>query len=299
MWNQLKTILLFGVLTALLVGIGGAVRPDLVGIFVALAAVMNLGAYFFSDKLVLAMYRARPIDEAAAPELHATVRQLARAADIPMPRLYVVPGAQPNAFATGRNPRHGAVAVTEGIVELLDHRELRGVLAHEIAHIKNRDVLIATVAAIVASAITTVANVLSFGTMFGHHADQDDDSGGGLLGGLLMLVVAPLAATLIQLAISRSRELAADETGARVSGDPDALASALAKLHGAARTIPPDHVEPATANLFIVHPFGALDHVTSWLSTHPPVEERIRRLRSMRTNRRSIGNYGAGWLTAR
>lgn len=281
MWNQLKTVLLFGVLAALLVGIGGALAPSYLGVFVVLALVMNVGAYFFSDKLVLRMYGARPLDRREAPELHAIVDGLATAAAIPTPRLYVVPGEQPNAFATGRNPAHGVVAVTEGIVRVLDQRELRGVLAHELAHIKNRDVLISTVAAIFASVITSIANVLSFGAMFGHHGDEDEGPGGGVLGGLLMLIVAPLAATLVQLAISRSREFAADESGAQLAGDPEGLARALEKLHHAARVLPPAHVEPATANLFIVHPFGALDTMTRWLSTHPSLEERVRRLRTM------------------
>jgi heat shock protein HtpX len=278
MWNQLKTILLFGVLSALLIGIGGALAPNQLGVFIALAAVMNLVGYFWSDKIVLRMYRAQEIPPGQAPELHGMVEELARRAEIPVPRLYLVPGAQPNAFATGRNPQHGAVAVTDGLLSVLDAREVRGVLAHEMAHIKNRDVLISTAAAIIASAITTAANVLSFGAMFG---GRDDDNRGGALGGLLMLIVAPIAATLIQLAISRSREYAADETGARLAGDPDGLISALAKLDATSKVVPPEHAEPATANLFIVNPFGALDTLSRWFSTHPPMAERIERLHRM------------------
>ncbi len=282
MWNQLKTILLFGVLSALLVGIGGALAPDALGLFIAIAAVMNLVGYFWSDKIVLRMYRARELSPAEAPDLHAIVRELAGRAAIPTPRLYLVPGQQPNAFATGRNPAHGAVAVTEGLRSMLDRREIRGVLAHEIGHIRNRDVLISTAAAIIASAITTIANVLSFGAMFGGRS-QDDEHPGGALGGLLMLIIAPLAATLVQLAISRSREYAADETGARLAGDPDGLIDALVKLDSAAKVLPPAHAEPATANLFIVNPFGALDTLSRWFSTHPPMAERIERLRALRT----------------
>ncbi len=279
MWNQLKTILLFGVLSALLIGIGGALAPNQLGVFIALAAVMNLVGYFWSDKIVLRMYRAQEIPAGQAPELHGIVQELAGRAGIPVPRLYLVPGAQPNAFATGRNPQHGAIAVTDGLLSVLDAREVRGVLAHEMAHIKNRDVLISTAAAIIASAITTTANVLSFGAMFGGRDDRE--SPGGALGGLLMLIVAPIAATLIQLAISRSREYAADETGARLAGDPDGLISALAKLDATSKAVPPEHAEPATANLFIVNPFGALDTLSRWFSTHPPMAERIERLHRM------------------
>ena len=284
--NQLKTILLFGVLSALFIGIGGAVAPDMLGVFVVLALVMNLGAYFFSDKIVLAMYRAREVPVAEAPGLHAMIEELAANARIPKPRVFVIPGAQPNAFATGRNPKRGIVAVTEGIVELLDDRELRGVLAHEIAHIKNRDILVSTIAAILASAVTTVANVLSFGAMFGHH--DEEDHGGSLLGSLAMIIIAPIAATLIQLAISRARELHADATGADLSGDPDALASALLKLERGAQTIAPAHAEPATANLFIVNPFGALESIAGWFSTHPSTAERVARLRQMRGPRAAL-----------
>jgi heat shock protein HtpX len=285
MWNQLKTILLFGVLSALLLAIGGAVAPQYLGVFVAIAIAMNLGAYFFSHKLVLAMYRAQEVSPLEAPELHAIVRDLAARADLPMPRLFLIPSPQPNAFATGRNPKHGVVAVTEGLLHLLDRRETRGVLAHELAHIKNRDILISTVAAILASAITTVANVLSFGAMFGH----DDEDGGSPIGGLLMLIFAPLAAMLIQLAISRSREFHADETGARIAGDPDGLASALIRLEQGAHAMP-IAASPGTASMFIVNPFGALERVSRWFSTHPSIEERIARLRELDAGPR----YGFG-----
>jgi heat shock protein HtpX len=286
MWNQLKTILLFGVLSALLVAIGSAVAPGSLGVFVLLALAMNLGAYFFSDKLVLSMYDARELYEHEAPDLYAMVRELATRAEIPMPRLFLVPGDQPNAFATGRNPRHGVVAVTVGLLHALDRREIRGVLAHELAHIKNRDVLLSTVAAILATAIASLANALSFGALFGH-AGEDDDSGslfGGVATILVGMIVVPFAATLIQLAISRSRELAADETGAAISGDPEGLARALERLDDIAQ-LAPAAVSPGTASLFIVNPFGALDTVSRWFSTHPPIEERIARLRSLAPRR--------------
>jgi heat shock protein HtpX len=280
MWNQLKTILLFGVLSALFIGIGGAFAPQHLAIFVALALAMNLFAYFFSDRIVLSMYRAQELTPHDAPELHAMVRELAATAQIPMPRVFIIPDRQPNAFATGRNPRHGVVAVTEGILEALDRRALRGVLAHEISHIKNRDILISTVAAIIASAITTVANVLSFGALFGGSSDEDRSP----IGGLVMLIFAPIVALLVQLAISRSRELHADETGARLSGDPEGLARALITLDGAAHVVPPAHASPAAASLFIVNPFGALDRASRWFSTHPSLEERVERLRALRSS---------------
>jgi heat shock protein HtpX len=281
--NQLKTILLFGVLSALFIGIGSAFAPQHLAVFVVIAAVINLAAYFFSDRIVLSMYRAQEVSELEAPALHAMVRELAATAEIPMPRVYIVPERQPNAFATGRNPQHGVVAVTEGLLDLLEPRELRGVLAHEISHIKNRDVLVSTVAAILASAISTVANVLSFGTMFGAHSDEDGPSP---LAALAMIIVAPFAALLVQLAISRSREFHADETGARLSGDPEALARALLKLHGASQLIAPDQARPGTASLFIVNPFEGLERVSRWFSTHPPVDERIERLRALPVLRR-------------
>ncbi len=286
--NQLKTILLFGVLSALFIGLGGAFAPQHLAVFVAIAAAINLGAYLFSDRIVLAMYRAQEVSEHEVPGLHAMVRELADAAGIPAPRIYLVPDRQPNAFATGRNPEHGVVAVTEGLLELLDGRELRGVLAHELSHIKHRDVLIATVAAILASAISTVANVLSFGAMFGAHADDDARSP---LATLAMIIVAPLAALLVQLAISRSREFHADETGARISGDPEGLARALLSLHGAARVIPTDHPQPGTASLWIVNPFAGLARMTRWFSTHPSIEERVERLRGLPAPRRHAYGY--------
>ena len=279
MKNQLKTIILLGSLSALVVGLGALVAPGHLYLFGALALAMNLGAYFFSDRIVLRMHHAREVGPQEAPELHAMVGELSAKAGIPRPRLYVIPEDQPNAFATGRNPAHGVVAVTEGIVRILSPRELRGVLAHELAHIKNRDILVSTIAAAAAALVTYVAQAISFGSLFGA-SREDDSEGGGPGGGLLVALVAPLAATVIQMGISRSREYLADETGARLSGDPEALASALLKLERAA-TVVPAAASPATASLFIVNPFGAMATVSRWFSTHPATQERVQRLLAM------------------
>ncbi|HXX31706.1 MAG TPA: zinc metalloprotease HtpX [Myxococcaceae bacterium] len=275
MTNQIKTIVLLGALSALLIAIGGALGPDFLTGAVVMAAVMNLGAYFFSDRIVLALQRAEEVAPEQAPELHAIVGELSRRAGIPEPRVYVIPQAQPNAFATGRNPDHAVVAVTEGIVRLLDARELRGVLAHELAHVRNRDILISSIAATVAAAVSYVAHVAGF-----LGVSSRDDDGPHPLQSLLLVLVAPIAATLIQLGVSRSREFEADRSGAALSGDPEALARALEKLEAGARAIPAQ-VEPATASLFIVNPFGGVRTVLRWFSTHPSTEERVRRLRAM------------------
>jgi heat shock protein HtpX len=274
--NQLKTILLLGSLSALLVGVGSLVAPNMLGLFAVLAIVMNVGAYFFSDRLVLRMHRAAEVSPAEAPSLHAMVSELAVAAGIPKPRVFLIPEEQPNAFATGRNPSHGVVAVTDGIVRLLDERELRGVLAHEIAHIKNRDILLATVAATMAGILSYLGQALTFGAFFGGGRD-DEESGHG---GLLAAIVAPLAAMLVQMAISRSREYLADETGARLSRDPAALARALVKLERGVALVPAQ-ASPATASLFIVNPFGAVEQLSRLFSTHPSTDERVRRLLAM------------------
>jgi len=284
MKNQLKTIVLMGTLTALVVGFGALVAPGCLYLFGALALAMNLGAYFYSDRIVLRMHHAREVTPAEAPDLHAMVEELSARAEIPKPRVYVMPEAQPNAFATGRNPKHGVVAVTEGLVQLLDRRELRGVIAHELAHIKNRDILVSSVAAAAATMITYVAQAISLGSLLGGGGQSDDDEGGNGSGGLLLALVAPLAATLIQLGISRSREYLADETGARLSGDPEALARALVKLEQAA-TVIPAQAAPATASLFIVNPFGAVERLARWFSTHPSTDERVQRLRSLSARR--------------
>ena len=277
MRNQIRTILLLGVLSALLVAVGGLMGQGSLWLAVGLAAAVNLGAYFFSHKLVLRMHRAEEISPEKAPRLHGMVEELAYSAGIPKPRLYLIPEAQPNAFATGRNPKHGVVAVTSGMVQLLSERETRGVLAHEIAHIKNRDILVATVASGLAVAVGYVANVLSFGLFFGR---SDDEDGGSPLGGLLAVLVAPLAATLVQLGVTRSREYLADETGARIAGDPEGLASALEKLERTTALVPM-HATPATASLFIVNPLTGTKGLSHMFSTHPPIRERVRRLRRM------------------
>ena len=276
--NQLKTVLLLGILSAILVGVGGALGPNALGISIVLAVVMNVGAYFLSDRIVLAMHRAQELAPDEAPELHGMVAELAARAGIPTPRLYLINEAQPNAFATGRNPEHAVVAVTAGILEVLDRRELRGVLAHELAHVENRDILVSSIAATVAAAITSVAHAVGF---FGLGSDDDGPSPAQ---SLLLAIVAPLAATLIQLGISRSREYGADATGAEISGDPRALARALEKLDQAAHAIPAP-VQPATASLFIVNPFSATEGVLNLFSTHPSMRERIRRLRANQVSR--------------
>jgi heat shock protein HtpX len=277
MKNTLKTIALLGALSALVLGLGAALAPQYLSLFAVLALAMNLGAYFFSDRIVLAMHRAQELSPAEAPRLHEIVRELAQAAQVPTPRLYLIPEAQPNAFATGRDPAHAVVAVTQGILDLLDLRELRAVLAHEMAHVKNRDILISSVAAALVSLVTWGAHALGW---FGLGAHDDEDRGGSLL----MAILAPLAATLIQLAISRSREYAADETGARLCGDPEALASALARLHEGVHIVPGES-SPATASLFIVSPLAGAGSLLQLFSTHPPVENRIARLMQMGSRR--------------
>ncbi len=278
MKNQIKTILLLGVLSAILIGFGSLLGRQWVLGFTILAMALNLGAYFFSDKLVLRLHRAQPISELDAPRLHATIRELSTRAEIPMPRVFLIPSPQPNAFATGRNPKHGVVAVTQGILQLLNERELRGVLAHELGHIRNRDILVSTIAAAVAGAIAYIANMLQFTAIFGGSSDDDAPNPIAALG---LAIIAPIAATLVQLGISRSREFLADETGARISGDPEALASALEKLERAAHVVPPLVAQPATASLFIVNPFSGSRGIVNLFSTHPPMAERVRRLRAM------------------
>ena len=281
MTNVLRTTVLLAALTALFLVIGGALGGNQ-GLFIAFvfALLMNFASYWFSDKIVLSMYGAREVGLNEAPDLYRLVQRLAQRAGIPMPRVYIVPSDAPNAFATGRNPQHGALAVTEGILRMLDTDELAGVLAHELGHIRNRDTLIMTVAATLAGAITMLAHMAQWGAIFGFGRRDDEDSGGGgMLGLLAMAILAPIAATLIQLAISRAREYFADSTGAAIAGAPSGLARALEKLHYASQRLPMD-ANPATAHLFIVNPLsgGALLNL---FSTHPPIEERIRRLRRM------------------
>jgi heat shock protein HtpX len=243
------------------------------------AAAMNLGSYWFSDRIVLAAYGAKELDEGSAPDLFRVVRELAAGAQMPMPRVYLIPSESPNAFATGRSPSHAAVAVTEGIMRVLTLDELRGVLAHELSHVRNRDTLISAVAATLAGVVMTVARMAYWAELFGGFRRDDRDERGGALGALVMVVVAPLAAMLIQMAISRAREYQADATGARISHSPEALASALMKIASVSERVPLA-AGPATAHLWIVNPLRG-----SWLanlfSTHPPIEERIRRLRAL------------------
>lgn len=277
--NQVKTIFLLGALSVLLTALGGALGQNYLYTFVIVAVVMNFVSYFYSDKIVLAMNHAREISMAEAPKLHSIVEELAARADIPKPRVFIIPQPQPNAFATGRDPEHGAVAVTEGILRLLPERELRGVLAHELSHIKNRDILISSVAATLASAITFIAHAVRWGALFGGYGSREDRGGTSPLGLLAMAIVAPFAALLIQLGISRSREFAADASGAQISGDPESLARALEHLHEGVQAIPAS-VAPATASMYIVNPFTG-SSLMSLFSTHPPVEERVAKLRGL------------------
>ncbi len=279
--NSVKTMMLLAAMTALLLWFGQALGGTS-GLQFALvfAAVMNFGAYWFSDKIVLRMYRAQPVNENEAPELYAMVRRLATQMGMPMPSVYIIPEQTPNAFATGRNPEHAAVAATAGILEMLDANELEGVLAHEMGHVKNRDTLISTVAATIAGALSHLANMAMWGQMFGGGRSRDDDRDANPLIGLVGMILAPLAASLIQMAISRSRELMADETGATLTGKPLALASALRKIEQWKQRLPLTHGTPATAHLFIINPFSARG-LASLFSTHPPTEERIKRLEQM------------------
>jgi heat shock protein HtpX len=270
----LRTTILLATLSGLLVVLGFALGgANTALLFLGISLVFNLAMFWFSDKIALASARAKPISEQEAPGLYQMVRELTTRADLPMPRLYMIPSDQPNAFATGRSPKHSAVAVTQGITRLLSEDELRGVISHELAHISNRDILTQSVAAAIGGAITYIAYMLLW---FG----GDDESPLGLIGSLALVLLAPLAATLIQLAISRQREYSADATGAQISGSPESLASALLRLEEGAKAIPMQ-VNQATEPLYIVKPFRG-GGIASLFSTHPPIEERVRRLRQMR-----------------
>ncbi|HSW64412.1 MAG TPA: zinc metalloprotease HtpX [Dissulfurispiraceae bacterium] len=281
--NTMKTLMLMGLLSVMLV-IAGGMLGGKSGMTIALimAFGINFFSYWFSDKIVLRMYKAQPITEAEAPELYGMVRRLAQRAQLPMPKVAIINEDQPNAFATGRNPEHGTVAVTTGLMRILSREELEGVLAHELAHIKNRDILVGTIAAAIAGAISYLAHMAQFAMIFGG-GRQDDDEGGSPIGMIVMMIVGPIAAMLVQMAISRSREYGADATGAEICGNPIYLANALHKLQMASQQV---HMQanPATAHMFIVNPLsgGAL---MKMFSTHPPMEERISRLKAMRMGR--------------
>jgi heat shock protein HtpX len=283
MWNTMKTTLLLATLTGLLVLAGNALGGT-TGMIIGftLALVMNGGAYWFSDKLALRMSGAREVSPAEAPQLHAMVSELAARAELPKPRVYIIDSPVPNAFATGRNPQNGAVAATTGIMQVLNQRELAGVMAHELAHIKNRDTLISAVAATIAGAITMIAEFAQWSLIFSGlsgNSDEEEGGWGGFIGSLLMIILAPIAAMLIQMAISRSREYKADEVGARIAGDPLGLASALQRIEAFARGGMQLQANPATAHQYIINPLaGGLGGL---FSTHPATEERIARLRRM------------------
>ncbi len=271
----LRTTLLMATLAGLLVGIGAVIGgPDMAALFLGIALVINLGSWFFSDKIAIKMSGAKPVTEEQAPGLYQMVRELCTRADLPMPSLYVIPQEQPNAFATGRNPKNSAVAVTAGIMKRLSEDELRGVIAHELAHIRNRDVLLQSVAAAIGASITYLGYMLLW---FG----GDEDSGPlGLIAALALVILAPIAASLIQLGVSRQREYSADATGADICGNPESLASALLRLEESAKEIPMQ-VNSAAEPLYIVKPFAGKG-LAGLFSTHPPIEERVRRLRQMR-----------------
>jgi len=281
MKNRIKTYFLLGILTIILVIIGSFFGRSGMIVALILALSMNWISYFFGDKIVLAMYRAREVSYNDAPQLHQLVEQLCRKISLPKPKIYIIPNSTPNAFATGRNPNCASVAVTEGILNLLSENELSGVLSHELAHIKDRDILVATVAATIAGAITFLARMLQWSAMFSSRRDERD--GGnliGIVGILLLAILAPIAAMFIQLAISRSREYLADGEGAKICGNPLYLANALRKLAEGVKRVPMNTANPSTSHLFIVNPFSGKSIITLF-STHPPIEDRIRRLESM------------------
>jgi heat shock protein HtpX len=280
--NATKTIVLMVGLTVLLVFLGGAFggRQGMIYAFI-FAAAMNMFSYWFSDKIVLRMYNAQEVTEAEAPVLWNVTQSLALKMNMPMPKVYVIPSEAPNAFATGRNPKHAAVAATQGILRLLTRDELEAVMAHELGHVRNRDILIGSIAATIAGAISMLAHMAQWGMMFGGYGGRRDrdEGAGGAIASIAMIILAPIAALLIQMAISRSREYEADASGARICGNPLLLASALRKLHSGAQRVPLD-ANPATAHMFIVNPLRG-GGMMNLFSTHPPMEERIARLESM------------------
>jgi heat shock protein HtpX len=278
MWNNFKTAILLAGMTGLFLAIGQLWAGQRGLMFaLVLAAVMNLGSYFFSAKIALAMSGAQPISRDEAPRLYAIVERLAAKANLPAPKIYLIPQDAPNAFATGRNPSHAAVAVTRGLLDICNDEEVEGVLAHELGHVQNRDILISAVVATLAGAITMIARMAWFAEMFGFGGGRSDDRRGGALSGLAMLILAPVAAILIQLAISRSREYQADATGAQITGNPYGLARALEKIEQYSKRIPMN-VSPSMSHMYICQPFSAGQMFSSWFSTHPPTRKRIERL---------------------
>ncbi len=282
--NTVKTIGLMVFMTLLLVFVGAAIggRSGMIFAF-AMATIMNFGTYWFSDKIVLKMYGAQPVSESEAPELYSIVRILVQKAGLPMPKVYIIPGDTPNAFATGRNPEHAVVAVTQGIMRLLSREELSGVIGHELAHIKHRDMLTGTMVTTIAGAISMLAQMAQWALFFGG-SRRDDDEGGSPIAALVMMIVAPIAAMLVQMAISRTREYEADAGGAKIAGSPLGLANALLKLERGNQVIPMEDPKPATAHMFIVNPLhgGGLMNL---FSTHPPIAERVKRLQEMARGR--------------
>lgn len=278
--NRIKTTFLLTCLTLLLVAMGSAIGGQS-GMVIAflIAGGMNFFSYWYSDKIILKMYKAREVSETDNPAFHSMVRRLAQQANMPMPKVYIIPSEGPNAFATGRNPQNAAVAATEGIMRILSTDELEGVMAHELAHVQNRDTLISTIAATFAGAIAMLGNMLQWAAIFGG-GNSEDEEGGGMLGGLALAFIAPIAAMLIQMAVSRSREYLADAAGARICGNPLALASALRKLQMGAKEVPMQEATPTTSHLFIVNPLAGAS-MLKLFSTHPPMEERIARLEKM------------------
>jgi heat shock protein HtpX len=279
MGNFMKTFFLLGVLSVLVITVGG-IFAGKQGIYVAFffSLLMNGGMYFFSEKMALSMSRAKPLPKSSNRELYATIEELSQKIDIPMPKVYITPDEQANAFATGRGPGHASIAVTQGIMKTLSHDELRAVLAHELAHVKNRDVLVASIAAVLASTISFLANMALFSGFTG--SDDEDNAGSGFLG-IIVAILVPIAASIVQMAVSRQREFGADETGAKTIGTGKPLAAALVAIHDSARRAPMHH-NPATASLYVGDPFGGLGgKMMQLFSTHPPVEERIKRLQKI------------------
>ena len=283
--NHIKTTFLLTCLTLLLVGMGSAIGGQS-GMIIAflIAGAMNFFSYWYSDKIVLKMYKAREVSDTENPSLHGMVRRLASQANMPMPKVYIIPSEGPNAFATGRNPQNAAVAATEGIMRLLSEEELEGVMAHELAHVQNRDTLISTIAATFAGAISMLGSMLQWAAIFGGGNSEDEEGGGSMLGGLALAFIAPMAAMLIQMAVSRSREYLADAAGARICGKPLALANALRKLQMGAQAVPMQEATPATSHMFIVNPLTG-GSMLKLFSTHPPMEERVARLEALASGR--------------